>query len=113
MRALLRKLSQKLVASEQDRLKYNKYEQMRHHEGWAMHVEILMYLRGLIAEDVLSESFTKLEPKEKDAQQRAYAMVSDVVLFLVDPLVEARKLQQIKNHNTRMEATVKGATRKG
>ena len=39
-------------------------------------------------------------------------MVDQMVLFLLDPLAKARKLNVIAVHNKKMEATLTGATGK-
>lgn len=67
-----------------------------------------MFIRGLIAEELLSKQFTELDSTKKDVTQRAYAMANELILFLVDPIAEVRKVTSIANHNKRMEANRKG-----
>ena len=114
MNTIVAKLSSKIVSSEEDKAKTNKYLQMQSTEGWKTHCEWMFYIRGLMAEDLLSDRFTALKPIEKDVCQRAYAMADQLIMFLVDPLVKARKMNAVAMHNARMEATLRGATeRKG
>jgi hypothetical protein len=109
---VLRKLSAKF-ASKQDEVKRQTYFDMMKSEGWKYHVENLMYLRGIVAEDMLSERFTVLKPLEKDSAQRAYAMVDQVILYLINPMAEASRLSTIMAHNAKIQgATTKGATAK-
>jgi hypothetical protein len=109
---LISQLVKKVTSSEEDKHKVEKYMQLQTFEGWKTHQEYLLYLRGLMAEDLLSDRFTSLKPIEKDVCQRAYAMVDQMVLFLLDPLAKARKLNVIAAHNQKMEATLRGATGK-
>ena len=112
MNHIISQLVRKVTATEEDKRKVDKYVQMQALEGWKTHQEYLLYLRGLMAEDLLSDRFTSLKPIEKDVCQRAYAMVDQMVLFLLDPLAKARKLNVIAVHNKKMEATLAGATGK-
>ena len=110
MNVILNKLSAKVISSAEDKGKIDKYTQMQGTDGWKVHQEYLLYLRGLMAETMLSESFTTLPPYDKDVCQRAYALVDQAIMFLLDPLAKARKLNVYAAHNARMEATVRGAT---
>ena len=46
--------------------------------------------------DMLDSSFTKLSPEEKDLQQRTYAGINELIMFLIDPLKEVAKKNQFK-----------------
>ena len=59
------------------------------------------------------ENLTKLDKEEKDAQQRAFYHTKEIIDFLIDPLKGANKYAAYKQHNKKMEATAKEATRKG
>lgn len=113
MKKLLRKLSETIVRDQRNVEQYNKYRQMQDTEGWEVYRGYLNYLRGTIALEILGEKFTKLPPVDKDVQQRAYAMVDELILFFLDPLREAQKQAKFKWHNKLMEATVKRSDQKG
>jgi hypothetical protein len=110
---IITKIATYVAQTADDSARAQKYEQMQKTDGWKIHTEYLMYIRGLMAEDLLSDRFTALRPIEKDVSQRAYALVDQMVLFLADPMSKARKLNVIANHNRRQEATLMGATAKG
>lgn len=110
MNHIISKLAQKINSNDSDRQKTTKYVEMQGFEGWKTHQEYLLFIRGLMAEDMLSDRFTALKPIEKDVCQRAYAMTDSMIVFLLDPLVRARRLNVIAAHNQKMEATVRGAT---
>jgi hypothetical protein len=113
MRAI-KKLANKLVSTETEKQKYNKLVQMTQTDGWQIYMEYLLYMRGFMAEDLFSKEFTEKTPAEKDILQRAYSMVSEVILFLTNPLEEARRVAAYKRHNQAMEATKrKQPTKKG
>ena len=113
MNHIISKIATYVAQTADDSARAQKYEQMQKTDGWKIHTEYLMYIRGLMAEDLLSDRFTALRPIEKDVSQRAYALVDQMVLFLVDPLAKARKLNVIAKHNFNQEATLRGATTKG
>lgn len=75
----------------QTQKKISAYASMKGQYGWEVHTEMLMLLRGAIAEDLLSADFTELPSTEKDIQQRAYAMVDDLIMFLINPLAKAEQ----------------------
>lgn len=109
---VINRLAAKVVSNEADQQKLHKYQQMMGHDGWVVHQEYLLTVRGLMAENMLSEQFSALSASEKDAIQRAYAMVDRMIIFLLDPLVKARSMAAIQAHNKKQEATVMGATGK-
>ena len=88
----------------------NKYEQLQSHEGWKIHVDMMLSLKGYILKEMIGGRFTELPAAEKDVRQRAYVGVIEVIDFLVDPQTKARSQNDIANHNRKMGATVTGAT---
>lgn len=112
MNVVISKLGAKILSTEEDKHKTAKYLQMQQTDGWKVHLEFLLYMRGLMAEDMLSDRFTSLTAYEKDVSQRAYAMAEQIVQFLIDPLSRARKLAAMTRHNQKMEATMKGSDRR-
>jgi len=91
MRSLLRQLSEHYAARESEDRKLSTYIAMRKHEGWEVHQEMMLILRGMIAGELLSDRFTKLDATEKDVQQRAYSYTNDLIDFLLNPLEKAVK----------------------
>jgi len=92
LRKIIIELSKHYAAIEDSAIqrKITAYASMKGHAGWSVHVEMLMLLRGSIAEELLSERFTKLDATEKDVQQRAFSMVDELIKFLVNPLKKAQ-----------------------
>ena len=87
---------------------------MRDHEGWKTYLEKYLNLYiGLMLEDMLSTRFTNLNATEKDTQQRAYAMVHDVITWIMRPELEASKLNLIREHNKKMEDLTHGGKSAG
>jgi hypothetical protein len=107
MKGLLKKLSLKILETENNKVEYNKFIQLREQDGWKTLESYLMYVRAFMVEDMLTKRFSELKPMEKDVNQRAYAMVNDLIIFLLDPLAEARKLAKYKNQNFRERPTGK------
>ena len=108
----LNRLSHYFRKSEQGQHNLTKFRQMMDQPGWPVFVDSMIYLKGCILEELLSDRYTGLEPIEKDVQQRAYADIVKVLDYFADPLAKARSQDAIALHNSKMEATVKGATSK-
>jgi len=104
---ILRKISQNLISSPDDNVKLHKYENLKDHPGWPVHQELLLLMRGSIAETLLSKSFTKLNEKEKDVRQRAYFQVDQIIQFLLNPAGGAAQYLKLKKHNQRMDSATK------
>ena len=75
---------------------------MKEHEGWPVHQEFLLLMRGSLAEEMLSSTFTKLDKDEKDSKQRAYSYVDEVIKFLLNPVEKAQRFAGIMKHNQKM-----------
>jgi len=97
VKKLIFKLSDHYADFEKNNRSITAYAQMENHPGWSVHKEMLLLLRGLIAEDLLSQKFTELDATEKDVQQRAYSAVDDFIQFLLNPLAQAKKRAKIIN----------------
>jgi hypothetical protein len=97
LRRLITKLSDHYADFEENNRSITAYAQMENHPGWSIHKEMLLLLRGLVAEDLLSKKFTELDATEKDVQQRAYSMVDDFIQFLLNPLAQAKHRAQLIN----------------
>jgi hypothetical protein len=91
LRTEIKEIIEGFMKTNPDDRRLSHYWEMRQHPGWEVHQEILMMIRGKIAEEVLSERFTRLDIGEKDARQRAYNMVNQLIKFLVNPMEIAQK----------------------
>jgi len=89
--------------------KLTKYLEMRSHQGWPIHEELLLMFRGMIAEELLSRGFTEKDAAAKDVEQRAYMMVDELIRFLLNPLEKAQKRAEFsRGFDKAMEATLIG-----
>ena len=107
----LGRISRQIIKSEVDEQAYAKYVQLQQTPGWEWYMRNLLLLKGLMAEDVLSPAFSKLEPHEKDARQRAYAGINGFLDWLLNPLLPAQKHLRLVRQASKMEATRKEATK--
>lgn len=114
MRHLLRGIGQHFYERDVDDRKLTEYVSMRQHVGWGTHREMLLTLRGMIATELLSDRFTKLDATEKDVQQRAYSHVNELINFLLNPLDLATRRAQFKREFDKLTrgATAMGTTHK-
>jgi hypothetical protein len=107
--SIISKLSQQIFTTEVGLSDYNKFDQMRSHEGFQEFLyKYLNVFIGLMLEDMLSRRYTKLPPEEKDVQQRVYFEVNNLIQWILRPETEAKRLNLIKQHNRKMTATLKG-----
>ena len=106
--SILHKVTRQIFEKDQGLIDYRKFVQMRQHEGFTayLHKYLQLYV-GLLLEDMLSERFTKLNATEKDIQQRAYKMVHEIITWIMQPEIEATKLNLIRQHNQKMAAYLK------
>lgn len=107
IKTVLRKISEGLLRTEEgNRLAVN-YIEMQNHLGWKTHQGVLIQIANEITQYMLSETFTKLDIHEKDAQQRSFFITKEIIDFLLNPMKGAEKYAAIMQHNQRMEATQK------
>lgn len=105
MKRLLRAISRNYVESDPDDRKLSSFIEMRSHPGWETMQELIYNIRNSMAEDMLTEAFTKLPPDEKDTRQRAYAHVTEILKFLVNPLELAIKRAEFSRGIDKMMGT--------
>lgn len=104
IRVFLRKLSEGLL-QEENQSAYNSYYEMTNHSGWGTHKAFMVSVLNEISVYMLSDKFTKLEQDEKDVQQRAFFMAREIILFLLDPMKDARQMMQYRHYNKNLEVT--------
>ena len=63
-----------------------EYERVINSKDWKFIQDLMMGMQGIIANDILSKSFTTLEAEEKDVQQRAYFQMVQILEFLGNPM---------------------------
>lgn len=83
---------------------------MRDHDGFREYMlPVMNMLDGYMLEHMLSDSFTRMTPNEKDVLQRVYALVHDIVQkVILKPEVHGAKLHLIRAHNKKMEESLAG-----
>ena len=105
MKSMLRELSVHYAQSNNSDQKLTRYVAMRQHEGWEVHQEMLLILRRMIADEMLSEKHTRLDAHDKDVAQRAYYQANELISFLLNPLELATKRAQFsKEWDRKMQA---------
>ena len=53
---------------------------------WKFYKQMLLIIRGIMANNMFSKQFTTLDAKEKDIAQRTYYNIDQILTFLLDPL---------------------------
>ena len=104
---VLKNLSSKLLCENQDTRKLSNYIEMRQHPGWAVHQELLLLIRGSIAEYLLSSEFTNMLMDEKDIIQRSYSEIDKMIRFLLNPMSRIQNIARIGQHNEGIMNTIK------
>lgn len=73
---------------------------------WKFYTDILMTVKGIMANDMFSKHYTLLDEKEKDITQRTYYNIDQMLTFLMNPIgwmKKKSKWQQLKTNLTRKE----------
>ena len=69
--------------------------------------DVFMSIKGVILEDMLSNSYTKLEANEKDVQQRAYHEITELMDFLAEPKRWVKQRSRILEAVTNLKSKVR------
>jgi len=86
---------------------YRKYLELTQHESWSIHQGLIIEIANGMSKYMLSKEFTKLDAKEKDAQQRAMFISKEVIDFLLDPAKGLKQHKVIQLYNKKMEVPFK------
>jgi len=108
---ILANISISHLSDEAKQTAFSHYKDMMESKGWDTHCKYLVEMGNLISLYMLSSEYTKLDPNEKDVQQRAFYMVKEVLEFLLNPLKTANSLTAMKQFNNR-DATKRQPGRK-
>ena len=103
IKKLLKKLSRDFYSSESVEGTVSSYKEMMRSKGWEIHSNLLYTLMTMIANDMLSERFTKLDQEEKDLQQRTYAHIDAICRFLLNPTQHVEQVNQLVKLNKAFE----------
>ena len=87
---------------------YHKYEQMMKTEGFEIHKRVLVEIANGLLQYMVTKTFTDLDQKQKDVEQRAIFECKELIDFLLDPLKGLKRHNLIAAHNKRMQQTVTG-----
>jgi hypothetical protein len=76
-------------------------------------VDAILMLRGEMARDMFSYSYTKSDPIEKDVTQRTYYNVNQILDFLINPTLWVQKKSKLKQAYTNLASKVKPNRKEG
>ncbi|MDY6856719.1 MAG: hypothetical protein SWO11_18830 [Thermodesulfobacteriota bacterium] len=105
MRAKLIQVIDQIFSNDVSRQRLEQYIRLKDEPGWEFHKDILLLIQGIMTNDMLSRQFTDLGAMEKDVRQRAYRMVYEVTMFLMDPMKFSEKHFAIKKYNKSLTPT--------
>lgn len=84
----------------------NNFQVVIKSSQWKFYKQMLLIIRGIMANNMFSKQFTTLDTKEKDVAQRTYYNIDQILMFLLDPLKWIEKkskwqsaIKHIKNLN--------------
>lgn len=103
MQKILARIAETYVQTEDGRNGLVKYFDMKAHPGWKVHQSFLVHMGSLLADEVLTRQFQKLETEERLSKLAAYSMVSEIIKFLIDPTKVLEKMAGIAKHNIQAE----------
>ena len=85
MRNLLNSLIQTVDGNEEFQRQLADYERVSKSVQWQFVRDVLLTIKGSILTDMFSQAYTKLDPVEKDVQQRTYYQINQLLEFLMQP----------------------------
>lgn len=103
MKSILGDISRSFLTQSGIDSKLTSYLLMREHAGWKVHEEMLLLMRAMIAQEMLSKKFTKLDKEEKDIMQRSYYNASEIIKFLLNPAESAKSYVKMMRQTTQRE----------
>ena len=96
MRRLIGRVINDLMKTEDGELELKKYMRFKNAEEWKTHVRLMFLIRREMMEFLISEGFAALPLEEKDALQRAFSMVDQLIRFFAHPEDEINKRLKMK-----------------
>ena len=75
----------KYLENDEFRRRLDAYTRALNEEHWKFVRDVFLTVKGEIMIDMLSYKFTTLEKTEKDANQKAYYQINQILDFLSDP----------------------------
>lgn len=110
MKNLLKQFVTLYDTNDEFRRRTENLQRMMETEEWQTLRDLLITIKGVIATDMFSHTFTELDAREKDVRQRAYYDVDQILTFLSRPLGWLKKRSRWAIYNSQLMAKAKGGT---
>jgi hypothetical protein len=99
MNKFLREISDEYTKNDENRPALEAFIRLYSNDDFRFFRESIMVLRGFIANDFLSDRFSKLTPAEKDIEHRVHKEVWEFLEFILNPTKFARAANKIERYN--------------
>jgi hypothetical protein len=99
MKKILKDILDQHTKNEEDAYKLERFVRLYQNEDFKFFKDCIFIIRGFMANDLLSDRYTKLDATEKDVQQRAYKYMWDFLEFMLDPRKFSRTTEAFRNYN--------------
>jgi len=94
---LLKEFTVYFQQSEEFQRRLIEYERVKDSDAWKLHKEMLLMMRGIMANEFFSKRYTDLNATEKDILQKTIYNINQIIGFLLEPLGYIKKQNLWKN----------------
>ncbi len=88
---LLSQVYKLILSNEEIQRQAASYERAMKTKDWEFLRDIMLTIRGQMAMDIFSKSFTKMTAEEKDISQKVYFHLNEILDFLISPVGWVKK----------------------
>ena len=103
----------KLYDNEEFARRVNGYERALKTEEWRFLRDVILIIKGTMANDMFTKAHTDLSQEEKDVVQKTYFNINQILDFLSEPSMWIRRKSQILQTANRIKNKVMPNSRKG
>ena len=86
MKNLLNQFHEYFQQSDDFKQQIVNYQRMLKTKEWRTHYDLLMTIKGIMANDMFSRKYTSLDAQEKDVVQKTYYNINQILDFLLNPV---------------------------
>lgn len=115
MKNLLNQFIDYYDKSEEFRQQMGKLQRAVKTDDWKFYSQLLLTIKGIMANDMFSRTHTNLDAQEKDVVQRTYRNIDQILTFLLDPIrwMGKRSKWAVLKSNLKQKEKTNGKGRQG
>jgi len=102
-RNLTRQFYELFEKSDEFKRQLGNYDRLLKTPEFKFFKDMLLMMTGVMANDMFSRTYTELDKEEKEAIQRTYYNINQILTFLANPLGEIQKAGKWKQLATNLK----------